>query len=434
MSSETLQTLEVVGEGPPASRVPLLGSVNAPQSRNDAPASDGVALFEEGRDSPALTADDSPDEPLGAHVMGGDPLLSVEARAVHARNGRVASDQPLGAHVMGGDPLLSVEARAVHARNGRVPSDQPLGAHVMGGDPLLSVEGRAVHARNGRVPSVQPLGAHVMGGDPLLSVEGRAVHARNGRVPSPGPVRANLTVGDISALDCASEGRPGSAITIEVLTTTDGSTSLSKAGPQPPVSAVSDSPVTVEAHTTPSRDAHATKRPALASNGQSARATARRRWRLVPLAGAASAVAVGLGVGSAVAILVSHGGSGSGQTTAAGPVDVSVAATTGNADLLPGRTGAAYFTLHNIASSSATFDQVVSGARVVSDSTGLCASSYVSIAQTLPYSFSPALTVSPGGTSGVQSIANLVALAPNAPSTCQGVTFTVTFTLSGRSS
>jgi hypothetical protein len=403
VSSEALETLDVVGEGPAASRVPLLGSVNAPQSKNEAPAAHELARFEEERGSLALTAVDSPDEPPGAHVMGGNPLLSVEGRAVHARNGRVPDDQPLGAHVMGGDPLLSVEGRAVHARNGRVPDDQPLGAHVMGGDPLLSVEGRAVHARNGRVPSGEP-------------------------------APANLTVGDIPALDCASEAGTGSAITIEVLTTTDGRTSPSKAGPQPPISAVTGSRLTAEARTTPSRDARAAKRPALAANGQSARATARRRWRLVPLAGAAGAVAVGLGVGSAVAILVSQGGSGSGQTTAAGPVTVSVAATTGNADLLPGRTGAAYFTLHNTASSSATFDQVVSGARVASDNTGLCASSYVSIAQTLPYSFSPAGAVSPGGTSGLQSIANLVALAPNAPNTCQGVTFTVTFTLSGRSS
>ena len=129
-----------------------------------------------------------------------------------------------------------------------------------------------------------------------------------------------------------------------------------------------------------------------------------------------------------------QGGSGSGQAAAGGPVDVLVAATTGNADLLPGRAGAAYFTLHNTASSSPTFDQVVPGARAVSDNTGLCASSYVSLAQTLPYSFSPAITVSPGGTSGTQSIPALVKLAPNAPNTCQGVTFTVTFTLSGRSS
>ena len=269
-------------------------------------------------------------------------------------------------------------------------------------------------------------------GDPLLAVERRAVHAMKGQASAGGPLRANLAVGDLPA-DRASEGGTGSAITVAVLTTTDGSSSPSKAEPLPLVSAVSDPPVAVEARTRPG-DAHATKRPALATKRQSARATARRRWRLVPLAGAAGAVAVGLGVGSAVAIIVSQGGSGSGQTTAGGPVDVGVAATTGNADLLPGRTGAVYFTLHNAASSSATFDHVVSGARVVSDNTGLCASSYVSIAQTLPYSFSPAVRVSPGGTSGTQFIPALVKLAPNAPNTCQGVTFTVTFTLSGRSS
>jgi hypothetical protein len=111
-----------------------------------------------------------------------------------------------------------------------------------------------------------------------------------------------------------------------------------------------------------------------------------------------------------------------------------VAATTGKADLLPGHSGAVSFTLHNTASSSATFDQVVSGASVVSDNTALCANGYVSIAQTLPYSLPTPITVSPDGTSGVQSISNLVALASNAPNTCQGVTFTVTFTISGQSS
>ena len=214
-----------------------------------------------------------------------------------------------------------------------------------------------------------------------------------------------------------------------------GSTPPSKAEPQPVVGGVPDPPVTVDAGITPSGDARSVQPAALAAKRRSARATARRRWRLVPLAGAAGAVAVGLGAGSAVAIIVSHqGGSGSGRTTAGDPVDVAVAATTGNADLLPGRTGAAYFTLHNTASSSATFDMIVSGARVVSDRTDLCANGYVSIAQTLPFNLPTPVTVSPGGTSGVQSIANLVALAPNAPNACQGVTFTVTFTLSGRSS
>jgi len=116
------------------------------------------------------------------------------------------------------------------------------------------------------------------------------------------------------------------------------------------------------------------------------------------------------------------------------PVTIAVTATTGTADLLPGAAGAVYFTLHNTDSSGATFDQVAPGATVVSDNTGLCASSYVSIAQTLPYTIPTAMTVSPGATSGVQSIASLVKLASNAPGMCQGVTFTVTLTLSGKSS
>jgi hypothetical protein len=144
---------------------------------------------------------------------------------------------------------------------------------------------------------------------------------------------------------------------------------------------------------------------------------------------------VGLGGGGAFAFFMSQGvGSGSGDTTAGGPVTIAVTATTGKADLLPGAAGAAYFTLHNAGSSSVTFHQVASGATVVSDNTSLCASSYVSIAQTLPYTVPTAVTVSPGGTSGIQSIASLVKLAPNAPGTCQGVTFTVTLTLSGQSS
>jgi hypothetical protein len=109
-------------------------------------------------------------------------------------------------------------------------------------------------------------------------------------------------------------------------------------------------------------------------------------------------------------------------------------AATGTAQLLPGRSGAASFALHNSNPFGAVFDQVDPGATVVSDNASLCASDYVSIAQTLPYTFSPAVTVSPGGTSGAQSVPNIVKLAANAPSACQGVTFTVTMTLSGQSS
>ena len=242
-----------------------------------------------------------------------------------------------------------------------------------------------------------------MEGDPFLSIERRAIHATKGQAPEEVPRSAPMTFGDVPSVEPASEDRTTSASTVDVLTT-------------------------------PHPDAHARKRAALATKRQNARAIARRRWRLVPLVGAAGAVAVGLGGGSAVAFIVGHGsGSGSSQILTGGPVTVAVTATTGSADLLPGRTGAASFTLHNSAASSATFDQV-SGARVVSDNSGLCGSGYVSIAHTLPYTLSTPITVNPGGTSGSQSIANLVALAPNAPSTCQGVTFTVTLTLSGQPS
>ena len=186
-------------------------------------------------------------------------------------------------------------------------------------------------------------------------------------------------------------------------------------------------------------DAGATKRPALATKRQSGRATARRRWRLVP-AGATGAVAVGLGAGGAVAFIVSQGqgGSGSGQAAAGAPVDVVVTATTGSADLLPGGAGAAaYFTLHNpdFVRRSRLSRWCPGATSCLRQHRTLRQASYVSIAQTLPYTLSRlAVTVSPGGTSGTQSSRTLVKLAPNAPNTCQGVTFTVTFTLSGQSS
>jgi hypothetical protein len=153
---------------------------------------------------------------------------------------------------------------------------------------------------------------------------------------------------------------------------------------------------------------------------------------MVPVAGALGAVAVGLGGGAAFAYV--GGSSASNDASTISVVAVKADGTTGSADLLPGRQGAAYFTLHNPNSLDVTFDEVVPGASVVSDNTALCGSEYVSIAQTLPFEIRPAVTVSPGGTSGIQSIPDLVRLAPNAPSTCQGVTFTVTLTLSGHSS
>jgi hypothetical protein len=158
----------------------------------------------------------------------------------------------------------------------------------------------------------------------------------------------------------------------------------------------------------------------------------RRRWPLIPVAGAVGAVAIGFGGGGAFAYFATAG-SGAGQAKGGSLATVSVVATTGPADLLPGGTGAVYFTLHNTSPSGATFDVVEPGATVQSSNIALCGDNNVSIAQTLPYMFSPAVTVSANGTSGPQSIPALVALSSSAPTTCQGLTFTVTITLTGRS-
>ncbi len=161
-------------------------------------------------------------------------------------------------------------------------------------------------------------------------------------------------------------------------------------------------------------------------------ADGRRRWRFVPIAGAAGAVAAGIGGGTAVAYIVSQG-SGSGQTVSSGPVAVAIAATAGSSDLLPGQPGAVSFTLHNPASSVARFTQITPGATIVSNNAALCPSSDVTIAPTLPYTLPTPIMASPGATTGTQSIAKFVTLAVDAPGSCQGVTFSVDFTLSGDS-
>lgn len=160
--------------------------------------------------------------------------------------------------------------------------------------------------------------------------------------------------------------------------------------------------------------------------------TRKRRWGLAPVVGAASGLALGIGGGAAFAFVANSSASNDASTESAVPV--TVVGTTGSADLLPGRPGGASFTVHNPNSFGLTFDQVVPGATVVSDNAALCGSAFVSIAPTLPFTLPTPVTVGPDGTSGTQFVPGLVTLASDAPSTCQGVTFTVTFTLSGQAS
>ena len=156
-----------------------------------------------------------------------------------------------------------------------------------------------------------------------------------------------------------------------------------------------------------------------------------RQWRKVSLVLGTTVVLI-LGIcGGAAYASFSSTDSGSRSATAGSPITVTVTATTGTADLLPGGVGAAYFTLRNANSYGVTFTGVETGASVVSNDTEACANDYISIAPALPYAFSPPITVTAHTTGVTQSIPNFVMLLSTAPTGCQGVTFTVTLTLSG---
>ena len=135
------------------------------------------------------------------------------------------------------------------------------------------------------------------------------------------------------------------------------------------------------------------------------------RKGLVGLAVVAVALSLGLGGATAFAYFTSRG-TGTGSGAAERTVNVTVSATNGAADLLPGGSGSVYLTLHNPNSFGAAFNEV-SAASISSTSNSSCPGSNISLA-TLPYIISPAVTVSGGG-SETRDIASLVTLAANAP-------------------
>ena len=205
------------------------------------------------------------------------------AGPVAATNGSLSDDGSLNGHPPAAEP--EDEPRGTHVMKGEAPTDEPRGAHVM----------------KGEAPTDEPRGAHVKKGDPFLLVERRALHAKPAELP----------------------------------VTPVFSTSAPEAAPL-----VSTAPALVLTVQVPTEQAdRAMKRVARTTKRQGAHAAASRRWGLVPVAGAAGALVVGLGGGVAFAYLdavLAHG-SGSAQTTAGGPVTALITATTGTADLLPGR-------------------------------------------------------------------------------------------------
>lgn len=272
------------------------------------------------------------------------------------------------------------------------PGSPPHGAHAM----KSKSESRGAHVMRGHALTDEPRGAHVNPSDPFRSVEQRALHAV---AVEPLDLQQVSVVTAAGALSGHASAESGVGVNAGETVPRATRASRRKAGP--------------------------TTRPGIPT-------TRKRRWGLAPVVGAAGGLALGIGGGAAFAFVTDSSASNDASTVS--EVAVKVVGTTGSADLLPGGAGAASFTVHNPNSFGLTFDQVALGATVVSDNVELCGNDFVSIAPTLPFTLPTPLTVSPDGTSGTQIIPDLVKLASNAPSTCQGVTFTVTFTLSGQSS
>ncbi len=157
----------------------------------------------------------------------------------------------------------------------------------------------------------------------------------------------------------------------------------------------------------------------------------RRRRRAPLLIVAASALAVGLIAGTAWSY-VTASGSGTGLGKIGTTTTVTVTAATATASLLPAGTGAAYFTLKNTNPFVVTFTKLT-GATIVSNTVTACPSANVSIVPTMPYTLPTAVTVAASTTSPTKSIPTLVKLAATAPTGCQGVTFTLTLTFTGKS-
>jgi hypothetical protein len=129
---------------------------------------------------------------------------------------------------------------------------------------------------------------------------------------------------------------------------------------------------------------------------------------------------------AAVALWTSSGtGSGSARALSAAPVTVSAAA--GGADLYPGFTlGDVSFTLTNANPYGITFTSMVAGT-VTSSNQVACPAANVTVIGASSLS----LGVAAGATSAIQSINDVVSMASTAPDGCQGISFTVTLTLSG---
>lgn len=141
-------------------------------------------------------------------------------------------------------------------------------------------------------------------------------------------------------------------------------------------------------------------------------------------------MAVGVTIGGTMAYAYwSADGSGSGGAQAITAQSLTVAASSGTADLYPGFTGGdLFFTVSNPNPYPVSFTSMSPGTVTSSDQAN-CPASNVTVASATGLSIGAAANAS----NVARSIADVVSLSSTAPSACQGVTFTVELTLTGTS-
>lgn len=159
----------------------------------------------------------------------------------------------------------------------------------------------------------------------------------------------------------------------------------------------------------------------------SRREPASRRKRLAfIIGGVVGAVALTGGIALA---LWDATGSGFGSAKARTAVALTItAAVSPTADLYPGGSGALQFTVTNTNPYSVTLTNFATSTITSGDQTN-CAASNVSA--TTSGTLGASIVVGANATSTAQSLAGLVQMGGGAPNLCQGVTFTITMTLTG---
>jgi hypothetical protein len=153
--------------------------------------------------------------------------------------------------------------------------------------------------------------------------------------------------------------------------------------------------------------------------------TKARHMPFVPIGIAVVALVLGVGGGSAYAFINSVA-FGTATATVGTVVPLQVGDPTPTATLMPGMAGTLYFTVTNTNSRPVTLTTL----STITPTSSACGAD-LKRAVKLPYTLSEAITVR-AHTSVTMSLPNVVTLTSQAPTTCQGTTFSVSLVFSGK--